>query len=117
MIKKRLMLFLLIGLYLTGCSELYSESFSGYYAGESENWKVVYDRDKNLIVEYIGDEAIPQGKVELSRKYKEMEFTTPFHLSEEGKKTIDSQFSEEPTSYEITIQWEEHTESLSLKVM
>ncbi|SDQ07334.1 hypothetical protein [Virgibacillus salinus] len=96
---------------------MYSETSSGYYVGESENWKVVYDRDKNLIVEYIGEGAIPQEKIELSRKYKEMEFTTPFHLSEEGKKTIDFQFSEEPTSYEITIQWEEDTESLSLKEM
>ncbi|SDQ56391.1 hypothetical protein [Virgibacillus salinus] len=117
MIKKRLMLFLLIGLYLTGCSNLYSPSSKAYYVGESENWKIVYDRDKHLVIEYIGDEPIPQEKIEISRKYKEMKFTKSFPLSEKGKQTIGFQLSEEPTSYEITIHWEEHTESLNLKEM
>ena len=69
--KRILFLFILFttALFVSACSD----DESRIYTGVSDHWEMDYWRDESLSIKYIGEEAMPKGKVNvvIERDYKQ----------------------------------------------
>lgn len=85
------------------------------YTGESDHWKLSYGRDENLTLQYSGDDPIQADKIHYSINHKNRLDSGNMPIMDNAVFILRTELEYNPSDVEITIEWGEQTENITLE--